>query len=74
MYNGSGHHRRWQKSSSPCKFPSPQSLLLLRLGLSDPTICGKYEKLLSNNCDIVSVHCVVGEYTLTVQVACNMYI
>ncbi|KAI9458515.1 hypothetical protein HD554DRAFT_1705141 [Boletus coccyginus] len=26
----------------------------------DPTICGKYERLLSNNCDIVSVHCVVG--------------
>ena len=48
-----------------------QLFSMLRLDHSDPTICGKYEKLLSDNHDIVSVHCFIGEYTSFIQVACN---
>jgi hypothetical protein len=54
-------------------FPSPRLFSVLRLDQSDPTICGKYEKLLSDNYDIVPVRCFVGEYTLSIQVACNVF-
>lgn len=71
--SGSGHHRRWQRSSNPCKLPVSPLLLMLRLGQSDPTICGRFEKLVSNNCDIISVHAIAGERTLSIQVTCLLH-